>query len=81
MATVTELVKTGLFINTAQAVASGTFEEAIATTGNVSFYPAASATPASNGQLVFELTADTTLTIKVKGSDGTVRSAAITLAP
>ena len=42
--------------------------------------PAAEADPAANGDMVFELTSDTTLTIKVKGSDDVVRSAAITLA-
>lgn len=42
--------------------------------------PAASATPANNGDMTFELTSDTTLTVKVKGSDGTVRSVALTLA-
>ncbi len=43
--------------------------------------PPASITPTVNGEMVFELTSDTTLTIKVKGSDGTVRSVALTLAP
>jgi hypothetical protein len=42
--------------------------------------PPASATPASNGNLVFELTSNTELKIKVKGSDGTVRSVSLTLA-
>lgn len=35
--------------------------------------PAASATPAANGDLVIEATSDTELTIKYKGSDGIVR--------
>lgn len=43
--------------------------------------PAASATPASNGQMVFEATSNTSLTIKLKGTDGTVRSVVLTLAP
>ena len=47
--------------------------------GAVSYQPAASATPADNGDMVFELTDNTTLTIKVKGSDGTVRVVALTL--
>lgn len=42
--------------------------------------PPASAAPAGIGQMVFELTSNTSLTIKVKGSDGTVRSVALTLA-
>lgn len=41
--------------------------------------PAASATPAGIGELVFQLTNNTTLVIKVKGSDGTVRSNTLTL--
>lgn len=42
--------------------------------------PVASQTPASNGDLVFERTNDTTLTIKLKGQDATVRSIPLTLA-
>lgn len=41
--------------------------------------PAASATPASKGDLLIEATSDTSLTFKYKGSDGTVRSASLTL--
>lgn len=41
--------------------------------------PSASITPASNGDLVVEKTSNTTLTFKLKGSDGTVRSGTITL--
>lgn len=47
--------------------------------GAVSYQPAATATPANNGDMVFELTDNDTLTIKVKGSDGTVRVVALTL--
>jgi hypothetical protein len=42
--------------------------------------PSASITPANNGQLVVEATSNTTLTFKLKGTDGTVRSGTITLA-
>ena len=42
--------------------------------------PTANANPAGIGNLVFELTNDTTLKIKVKGSDGTVRTNTLTLA-
>jgi sugar lactone lactonase YvrE len=42
--------------------------------------PVASATPVGIGDMVFQLTNDTTLVVKVKGSDGTVRSATLTLA-
>ena len=42
--------------------------------------PVALAVPSGIGDMVFQLTNDTTLVIKVKGSDGTVRSVALTLA-
>ena len=45
-----------------------------------SLFPAASVTPGSNGEMTFELTSNTSLTVKVKGSDGVVRSAVLTLA-
>jgi hypothetical protein len=56
--------------------------------GNVAFMssnqlvvnPVASAVPSGIGDMVFQLTSDTSLEIKVKGSDGTVRSVALTLA-
>jgi hypothetical protein len=40
----------------------------------------ASATPTLNRDVVFELASNTSLVVKVKGTDGTVRSATITLA-
>jgi hypothetical protein len=36
-------------------------------------------TPVNNGELVFETTSNTSVTLKLKGSDGTVRSVALTL--
>ena len=48
--------------------------------GAFGFTPGASVTPAGNGDVVFELTDNTTLTIKAKGSDGVVRSGTVTLA-
>ena len=42
--------------------------------------PQASVTPNGIGDMVFQLTSDTSLEIKVKGSDGTVRSVTLTLA-
>jgi hypothetical protein len=48
--------------------------------GSLGFTPGASVTPVDNGDVVFELTNNTTLTIKAKGSDGTVRSGTVTLA-
>lgn len=47
--------------------------------GSLSWKPAISATPTNNGELTFELTSDTQLKVKVKGSDGVVRSATIIL--
>lgn len=47
--------------------------------GPITLSPGASVTPASNGQVTFELTSNTTLTIRAKGSDGTVRSGTVTL--
>ena len=41
--------------------------------------PGASVTPAANGDLEFEATNNTTVTVKFKGSDGTVRSGTISL--
>lgn len=43
--------------------------------------PGSSVTPANNGDLTFEVTNNVTLTFKVKGSDGVVRGATLTLAP
>jgi hypothetical protein len=53
---------------------------ALSCSGNFALFPAASATPATNGQMTWQLTNNTTLVIKVKGSDGTVRSTTLTLA-
>jgi hypothetical protein len=47
--------------------------------GSIVQSPLASVTPANNGELVFEATSNTTITVKYKGSDGTVRSGTITL--
>lgn len=41
--------------------------------------PAESSTPQEVGDMVFQLTNNTTLVVKVKGSDGTVRSSTLTL--
>ncbi len=42
--------------------------------------PLASVIPASNGDLVVEATSNTSLTLRLKGSDGVVRSVSLTLA-
>lgn len=51
----------------------------IAADGRFETRPPASATPTDNGNMTFQLTSNTSLEIKVKGSDGTVRSVALTL--
>jgi hypothetical protein len=47
--------------------------------GTFGFTPGASVTPVDNGDVVFELTDNTTLTVKAKGSDGVIRSGIILL--
>ena len=42
--------------------------------------PQATANPWRPGSMVFQLTSNTSLTVKVMGSDGVVRSVALTLA-
>jgi hypothetical protein len=46
---------------------------------SLTLVPAVSETPATNGQLTFEATSNTQLRLRYKGSDGTVRSASLTL--
>lgn len=46
---------------------------------NLMLRPAASVTPANNGDLSIQATSNTSLTFKYKGSDGTVRSGSVTL--
>lgn len=46
---------------------------------NLELRPSSSRTPSSNGDLSIEATNNTTLTFKLKGSDGTVRSGTVTL--
>ena len=54
------------------------FNEAMTTLDGL-VVPLAS-TPTANGDVVIELTNNTTLTFKARGSDGVVRSATLTLA-
>lgn len=46
---------------------------------DIELRPSASRTPASNGDLSIQATSNTSLTFKLKGSDGTVRSGSVTL--
>jgi len=47
--------------------------------GDLIVNPSSSKSPTSNGELLFEATNDTTITVKFKGSDGVVRSGTISL--
>jgi hypothetical protein len=48
--------------------------------GTLGFAPGNSVTPVNNGDIVMEATSNTSVTIKLKGSDGVVRSAVLSLA-
>tara|TARA_R110002073_G_scaffold120601_1_gene262635 strand:- start:9401 stop:10219 length:819 start_codon:yes stop_codon:yes gene_type:complete len=67
------LTSTGLSINTTAS------NYTLHVNGSLGFAPGSSVTPSSNGDVVFELTSNTTFTVKAKGSDGTVRSGTVTL--
>ena len=47
--------------------------------GGLSVSPPSSVSPGSNGELVIEATSNTQIKIKLKGSDGVVRSVSLTL--
>lgn len=72
----------GLFAASNGNVGVGTVSPAFSldVEGPIKFTPGASVTPPDNGDVVIEFTNNTTLTFKGKGSDGTVRSATLTLA-
>lgn len=61
------------------SLGNGSFRWSDTYTKQLHVYPPASATPLANGELLLELTSDTTLKVKVKGSDGVVRSATLAL--
>jgi hypothetical protein len=48
--------------------------------GTFGFTPGTSVTPVDNGDIVFEFTSNTSIKIKGKGTDGTVRELAFTIA-
>jgi len=60
--------------------ADGTTRMLITAAGAIIQRPLASVTPPDNGDLVIEAPSNTTLTFKLKGTDGTVRTGTITLA-
>lgn len=74
------MLGTAAFMDAAQLPVSVPQAASLVTKANPVLLPAASATPANNGDLVFERTSDTSLTLRLKGTDGVVRSVALTLA-
>jgi hypothetical protein len=69
----------GIFTLTATGNGTGASGNILKLTAPV-LIPAASVTLATNGDLAFEATSNTSLTIRYRGSDGTTRSASLTLA-
>jgi hypothetical protein len=68
-----EITNAGVISTLDSSTAHKTMEYAL------TWAPLASVTPATNGHLTFEKTSNTTITVKLKGSDGVVRSGTITL--
>lgn len=68
----------GVFTLTATGVGTGASGNILKLTAPV-LIPASSVTLATNGDLAFEATNNTTLTIRYRGTDGTTRSATLTL--
>jgi hypothetical protein len=80
----TDKTDTGLYFPTTGAVgisSNGTEQARFATTGPILQIPATAPSLTANSSMTFELTNNTTLTIKVRGTDGTTRSTTLTLAP
>lgn len=73
------MLGTAAFIDKEQLPVSAPQAAALAAKAGTVLVPAASANPANNGDLVFERTSNTNLTIKMKGTDGIVRSVVLTL--
>ena len=65
-------------IDTNAVITNGSLA-AVVTSQGLALTPPSSVTPAITGQLMFEATSDTGITIRYKGTDGTVRSAVIAL--
>jgi hypothetical protein len=81
--------QSGLFLpstGTVGVATAGVERARVTNTGNLEItgtlfqIPASSVTPATNGQLAFEVTNNTTVTMKLRGTDGIVRSYQITVA-
>ena len=70
----------GAYLKTEATAVSTAYAAPIESPNGIAVPLLTSMTPARNGDMTFQLTSNTSLTIKVKGSDGTVRSVALTLA-
>lgn len=68
----------GIFTLTATGIGTGASGNLLKLTQPI-LLPASSVTLATNGDLAFEATSNTTLTIRYRGTDGTTRSATLTL--
>ena len=69
------------YMHTSLGINESAPDYALDVNGSFGFTPGSSVTPADNGDLVIEATSNTSLTFRYKGSDGTVRSASLTLSP
>jgi hypothetical protein len=70
----------GAYLKTVANAVTTAYAAPIESPNGIAFPLLASMTPARNGDMSFELASDTSLVVKVRGSDGTVRSVALTLA-
>lgn len=59
---------------------TGTVRMRLDDADGLTLVPSSSAVPNNNGEMLFELTSNTSLTVRVRGSDGVVRSSVIPLA-
>ena len=69
------------YMHTSLGINESAPDYALDVNGSFGCTPASSVTPVDNGDLVIEATSNTSLTFRYKGSDGTVRSASLTLSP
>jgi hypothetical protein len=71
---------TGAYLKTVATAVTTAYAAPLESPNGLALPLLASMTPARNADMTFELASDTSLVVKVKGSDGTVRSATLTLA-
>jgi len=70
----------GAYLKTVATAVTTAYAAPIESPNGLALPLLATMTPARNADMTFELASDTSLVVKVKGSDGTVRSATLTLA-